>query len=310
MKSDLQKLVNLIARNIKLYFKDKFTFFVSLITPIILIVLYLTFLRGIYVDSLKASLPQGVTVSDRIVNAFTGGWLFSSIMAVSCVTVAFCSNMMVTDKLNKTCLDFQIAPVKSSIVQISYVISNFFTTMIVMLCVMLISLVYFAIVGWFLSAADVLLILTNTVISVAFGSLFAGIIGMFIKNQGGLSAVSTLVSSMYGFICGAYMPISMFGKGMQYFVAFLPGTYGTVIFRNYFMNGVLKEMSKTIPAEAVDGIRKSFDGSFEFFGKSVPTYAMFLVFIAATAVLFGLYVLISVLKQKKKRTAAKVSQAA
>ena len=37
----------LIKRNTKLYFKDKAMFFTSLITPVILLVLYATFLRNV-----------------------------------------------------------------------------------------------------------------------------------------------------------------------------------------------------------------------------------------------------------------------
>ena len=38
----------LIQRNTKLYFKDKGMFFTSLITPVILLVLYATFLANVY----------------------------------------------------------------------------------------------------------------------------------------------------------------------------------------------------------------------------------------------------------------------
>lgn len=305
MPSELRKLNVLVARNIKLYFKDKMVFFMSLITPVILIVLYLTFLRGIYVDSLVSSLPEGILLSDEVIDAFTGGWLFSSIMAVSSVTVAFCSNMMVTDKINKTRLDFQIAPIKAQTLQVSYILSNFITTMLVMLCVLVISCVYFAIAGWFLSFVDLLLILLVTVISVMFGALLAGAVGMFVNSTGALSAVATLVSSMYGFICGAYMPISMFGTGMRYFVAFLPGTYGTVLFRNYFMRGVLEEIGKFVPGEVVEGIGKAFDCKLDFFGTELSPLALFAVLVASVAVLFAVYVLISVLKHKRKHKIAR-----
>ena len=36
-----------------------------------------------------------------------------------------------------------------------------------------------------------------------------------LTTQGQLSAVGTIVSAGYGFICGAYMPISNFDSGLQ-----------------------------------------------------------------------------------------------
>ena len=46
----------LIGRNTRLYFKDKGMFFTSLITPVILLVLYGTFLNNIYEDSFRSAL--------------------------------------------------------------------------------------------------------------------------------------------------------------------------------------------------------------------------------------------------------------
>ena len=49
-------LFSLTARNIKLYFKDKGLFFSSLITPMILLVLYGTFLKNVFTDSFRSAL--------------------------------------------------------------------------------------------------------------------------------------------------------------------------------------------------------------------------------------------------------------
>ena len=43
----------------------------------------------------------------------------------------------------------------------------------------------------------------------------------------GSSHTISIVSAGYGFICGAYMPISQFSEGQQKVLSFLPGTYGT-----------------------------------------------------------------------------------
>ena len=94
-------LGNLIRRNIRLFFKDKGMFFSSLITPIILLVLYITFLANVYRDSFASAVPQGITIDDKLLNGIVAGQLVSSLLAVSCVTVAFCSNLlMINDKVN------------------------------------------------------------------------------------------------------------------------------------------------------------------------------------------------------------------
>lgn len=296
--AQFNQMKHLVKRNIKLYFKDKLTFFLSLITPLILVVLFLTFLKSVYETTLLDA-TKGFELSKDLVNAFTGSWLFSSIIAVSCITVAFCSNMMVTDKITKAIMDFRIAPVKRSTISTSYAISNFITTFIVCIIVLAVSLVYLALVGWYITFVDILMIILNIILCVLFGSLLASVISLFISSQGGLSAMSTLVSSMYGFICGAYMPINSFGEGMKNFVCFIPGTYATILFRQYYMNGIIAEMSKTLPKEMVAGIKEGFDYTFKFFGTEIQTGIMFLILSLSVAVLFVLFIVLSNIKNKK-----------
>lgn len=301
MKNELKKLSALVGRNIKLYFKDKMTFFVSLLTPIILVVLFLTFLKGVYANTITGLLPEGVKISNQTIEAFCGGWLFSSIVAVSCVTVAFCSNIMVLDKLNKSIQDLNITPVKRSTLLVSYFISNFLTTFLICTIVLVISFIYLACVGFFLTFLDVLMLFVSTICMCLFGSLMASVVGIFISSQGAHSAVSTLVSSMYGFISGAYMPISQFGAGIKTFLSFLPSTYGTILFRQYYMNGVINRLQTVehVPPQVAEQIRLAFDGKLVVFDTTIPPWALFTIVIGTSLLLLGLYILLAHLKKHK-----------
>ena len=301
MLSEFKKLSALVGRNIKLYFKDKMTFFISLLTPIILVVLFLTFLKGVYANSIISTLPEGMEVSNKAIEAFCGGWLFSSIVSVSCVTVAFCSNIMVLDKINKSINDLNITPVKKSTLLISYFISNFLTTFLICVIVLIISFIYLACVGFFLTFFDVFMLFVSTICMCLFGSLLASIVGMLVSSQVAHSAVSSLVSSMYGFVSGAYMPISQFGVGIKTFLSFLPSTFGTVLFRQYYMNGVINHLqtAEHVPAEIAEQIRLSFDGKLVLFDTTMPTWALFTVVVGTSLLLLGLYILISHLKKRK-----------
>ena len=114
----------LVKRNIKLFFRDKGMFLTSLITPVILLVLYATFLGNVYRDSFTSNLPDTLKLSESMIEGLVGSQLISSILAVSCVTVAFCSNfLMVQDKANGTIKDLRISPVKSATLSLSYYIN-------------------------------------------------------------------------------------------------------------------------------------------------------------------------------------------
>ncbi len=299
----MSTVLALIKRNIKLFFKDKGMFFTSLITPAILLVLYATFLGNVYRDSFEMNLPDTFKLSEKLMNGLVGGQLISSILAVSCVTVAFCSNfLMVQDKANGSIKDLRISPVKSSVLSLSYYVATLISTLLICFIATGICLVYIASVGWYMSVSDVLFLLLDVVLLVLFGTALSSIINFFLSSQGQISAVGTIISAGYGFICGAYMPISSFSEGLQKVLSFLPGTYGTALVRTHSMQGALAEMqNQGIPAEVIESIRDSLDCNLYFFGEQVNMPTMYLILGGTIAVLIAVYVLMNSLKKQNFR---------
>lgn len=295
------KFLHLIKRNVKLFLKDKGMVLTSLITPLILLILFATFLGNVYRDTFRSNLPEGFDVSNKIINGLVGGQLCSSLIAVSCVTVAFCANfLMVMDKVNGARDDLLMSPVKRSTLALGYYAATVISTLVICLIATGVCLIYLACTGWFLSFADVMLVLSDVVILTLFGTVLSAIINTFLSSQGQITAVGTIVSAGYGFICGAYMPLSQFGAGVRNAVMFLPGTYGTSLVRNHMLGGVLKEMTSVgFPDEVVTGIKDSVDCNLYFFDKGVSTGVMYAVMLGAIAVLVGVYVATNILSAKK-----------
>ncbi len=291
----------LMKRNIKLFFKDKGMFFTSLITPAILLVLYVSFLGNVYRDSFLMNLPPNMTVSEKLLDGLVGAQLISSILAVSCVTVAFCSNfLMVNDRANGSIKDLRISPVKPATLSMAYYLATLISTLIICFVATGICLGYIAVVGWYFSVADVLLLLLDVLLLVLFGTALSSVINFFLTTQGQISAVGTIVSSGYGFICGAYMPISSFGDGLQKVISFLPGTYGTALIRNHSMRGALSAMEKEgIPSEMIESLKDALDCNLYFFEKQVRTPMMYAILGGSVALLIGVYVLMNALKKKR-----------
>ncbi|MGN1417177.1 MAG: ABC transporter permease [Oscillospiraceae bacterium] len=295
-------LGNLIKRNCRLFFKDKGMFFTSLITPIILLVLYATFLAGVYEDSFTSALPEGFEDTENIIGKTVAGQLFSSLLAVCCITVAFCSNMlMVQDKVNGVRKDLTVTPVKSSVLALSYYISTAFSTLIVCIGAAAACFLYIANIGWYLSEEDVLLIFGDIFLLVMFGTALSSIVNLFLTSQGQISAVGTIVSAGYGFICGAYMPISQFGEGIRKVISFLPGTYGTSLLKNHAMRGAFAEMTEQgFPEEIVEAMKETVDCKLYFFDNRVELSDMYLILIAADVVLIGIYIILNHVKRNEK----------
>ena len=299
----MTELMYLTRRNVKLFFKDKGMFFSSLITPIILLVLYVTFLYNVYRTSFTSSLPEGFTLPDQVIDGFVGSLLFSSLLAVCTVTVSFCANLfIVADKITGARKDLTIAPVKSSTLALGYYFSTAISALIVCFTATGICFIYLAKMGWYMSATDVIMVLLDIILLVMFGTALSSIICFPLTTQGQMSAVGTIVSAGYGFLCGAYMPISQFSETMQKVLSFLPGTYGTSLIRNHSMNGVYNEMlSQGMPNQVVEAIRDSFDCNLYFFDHKVGTGTMYAVLGGSVALLILIYVIINIVNGRKAK---------
>lgn len=293
----------LIKRNIKLFFKDKGMFFTSLITPVILLVLYATFLKNVYHEAFESALPDGFNIPDKLINGFVGSQLISSILAVSCVTVSFCSNMLIVqDKANGNIKDLTSTPLKYSSLAMSYYFATFISTLLICITATGFCLAYVAGTGWYMSASDIINLILDVIMLVMFGTALSSIINFFLNTQGQMSAVGTIISSGYGFLCGAYMPISQFSDGLQKVISFLPGTYGTALIRNHAMNGDFKEMSaQGFPDEVVEAIKDSVDCNLYFFDHKVQHETMYLILISTIIILIAIYIMMNIIKNKKAK---------
>lgn len=297
----MKTMMVLIKRNCKLFFKDKGMFFTSLITPAILLLLYSTFLGKVYRDSFDMFSPPGFTFPADIADGFVASQIMAAILSVSCITVAFCSNMlMVQDKANGTIKDLTISPVRSSVLSVSYYISTIISTLIVIYIATGLCMLYVYSKGWYIPARDAVFVFIDSFILVLFGTAISSVINVFIKTQGQMSAVGTIVSSGYGFICGAYMPIAGFAKGIQKVISFLPGTYGTGMIRNHCLNGYFEEMKETgIPEEVIKGMRDGTDCNLYFNDNSVSLDMMYVIMLVTIAVLMTLYIVLNMVKKQK-----------
>ena len=297
----MKTLMSLINRNRKLFFRDKGMLLSSLITPIILIVLYATFLAKVYKDSFVSNIPDVSIISEKLINGTVAGQLAAALLAVSCVTVTFCVNLtMVQDRANGVRKDFDVSPVRKPVIYLGYFFSTVLNSLMVNLLALALCLGYIGMMGWYLTALDVVLLIFDMFILVLFGAVLSSIVCYPLKTQGQMSAVGTIVSAGYGFVCGAYMPISNFGEGLQKAMSYLPGTYGTSLIKNHMLSGVFKEMeTEVFPSAVVKGIADSLDCNPVFRGNIVEPSIMIVIMIVTIVVLGGIYLLITALPEKK-----------
>lgn len=295
----MKTLTYLIARNCKVYFRDKGVFFTSLLAPLILLFLFVAFLGNVYRDSIR-SVVEGFPISDALVESIASGWLISSLLAVCAVTIAFTANIiMVQDRVSGQAGDILVSPVPRSLVALGYFISTFAVTAVICFVSLLAGFVYIGIAGWHLTAADVLLTVADTLLLTLFGTALSSVVCHFLHSQGAVTAVQATVSAAYGFLCGAYMPIGSLTPWLKNVLMFLPGTYGTGLLHEHLMGSAIAAISEEgMPSALATGLKDGFDCNLYFFGNAVPVWACYLTIAAAALLLVGIYVLLCA---KRKR---------
>ena len=280
-----------------MYFSDKLAFFTSLISPLVLLVLYITFLGKMTSDNLISSFPEGA-LSSSLANSLTAGELVSSLIAVSGVTISFTSNMrMVRDEITGQMVDdFLLTPVRKPTLFLSYFLASFFASFLLCFLTASVGIVYLFIQGGYFLFETFLLLLLEIMLLSFFGTSLSSFVNVFLKSESALSALSALVSSAYGFIIGSYVPIHSFSEGLENVLLFLPSTYMTALLRKTMLSLPLGELKKEFGEEVYQKTSESLDASFSFQEREIQTFEMVLIVFLTSLVFVLLYLLFTYLK--------------
>ena len=277
------------VRNLKVFLKDKANIFFALLAPIIVFGLYILFLGKIQSDALLVSLEEiGVTGKNDLVRAFCDSWMLSGVLASACITVPLCAcGVMVQDKKRGITADLLASPVPAWLPTAAYFLAVVIAGLILALAVLALCLVYLAASGtWYLSAGDVFGLLGTYVLSVLSSSTLLVFVVGFLRTEGAFTGLNVILGTVIGFLIGAYMPLSVLPKAVQYITLFIPGSYSAALMRNFFLGGVLDAVSAEISPDFSAALGEQFVLRPDFFGAELgmPATAGIL---AGFAVLFA-----------------------
>lgn len=292
-------------RNIKVYLKDRFTIVISMLTQIIILLLYLLFLKNNYVDGISEIINSfgdiGSKITSEDITAIVNSWLLSGVVGTSVITVAFNSlTVMVSDKYEKICYDYGAAPVKNHIIVLSYfsgaVINTVFVSSILMTAGLLVLHFINNINYTFTEILSIYGI-------VALGSISATLILMlfvsFFKKNSTYNAFGIMISAAVGFVIGAYIPVSQFGENIQTAVNLLPGSQVAGMLRNLIIqpsvdnvNNLLAGVDNGVFAENINEVfsmnMQIFDGEVGFNFMMVYTLSAIVLFLILNLIFYKL----------------------
>lgn len=287
-------IVNLIKRNLKLFFRDRASVFFSFLAVFIIIGLYVLFLGNMMTNSFKDLLGDN---SRFIVNS----WVMAGILSVTSITTTLGAfGIMVEDKAKNISKDFLSAPFKRSQLAAGYVISSFVIGVIMSIASFFIAEIYIVINGGsFLGFMALLKLFGVMLLSVFAGTSLVFFIVTFFRSSNAFATVSTIIGTLIGFLTGIYIPIGSFPSAVQTVIKIFPISHASALFRQIMMEAPMSKAFANAPAEAVTGFEKMMGVTFFFGDKEVPAFINIIV-LTATGVVFLLLAILSMSVKKKQ----------
>lgn len=234
-------LFMLTRRHLKMIFANRIRMMYTLMVPVIILVVYILFLRQLEISSIQANLP-GLAANDnpqllKHISTIVDSWMLSGLLSISTITVSLQINsLIVEDKEHGINRDFIASPVSRRVLIFSYFLYNFLVTALLSLVVFIICILFLAIQGEFvMGAADFFGSLGVMLFSCILSTLITTFICLFVNAEGVLASIIAAFSAAAGFLMGAYMPISMLPTGIRYACAVFPLTYACALSRFGFL---------------------------------------------------------------------------
>jgi len=103
-------VLGIVARNLRLFFRDRMNVFFSLLAAIILFALYTLFLGNLQSASLETSFPNATSAE---LKAFVDTWMFAGIVGITSITTGLGAlGVLVEDGASGRFRDFLVSPIR------------------------------------------------------------------------------------------------------------------------------------------------------------------------------------------------------
>ena len=248
----MRGILGFIKRNVLLFFKDWQSILFSLLTSIIVLVLYLLFLKGTFVSAIQRAMEQypglASMVPQKDIAMFANLFLLSGILGSAMISVPFsCITVVVKDRANKVDYDILATPMKREQIILAYFISAVLTSILLNRIILAVGLIGIRMQGnMYLNISQVV----KAFSVVALGSISASaifmIVVLFFKTVSACEAFFGILSAASGFVIGAYIPISQFSNEVQTVCNLFPASQITIMLRNILLNGLLEHINTSL----------------------------------------------------------------
>ena len=270
----------LAKRNILCYLRDRESVFFSLMGVLIVVLLYLIFLR----DMLISNWPDMPGIGNLI-----DAWVMAGILGIVPVTTcAGALQTMIDDRADGKDRDILVTPMGAWRIAMGYVVSTFAVGLLMSAVTLVICLVYLFATGCPLSVQGILLTAALLIPSSLSASIIMYALTSFLNSPGAFSGFFTVVSVLIGFLAGIYMPMGTMPDFMQYISVLVPASQMAALFRESLAQTALNETFMGAPSTMVESFRVDMGFDLCLGDLSVTIPLMLVYVIGVTALFFAL----------------------
>ena len=292
----METILSLTGRNIYMYLKDRGAVFFSMLSVLMIFMLYILFLAKMNIDSVAGMIP----IDRKTIAYLVNSWVMGGIIVVNSVTVTLgVLGTMVEDEAKNRMQAFLVSPVSRFRITMGYILSAFSIGNFICTIVFILSQIYIAADGGsILCLSQMLQVIGIIFISTFSSTCFVFFLVSFIRTMNTFTTVSILIGSTIGLIAGIYVPIGVLPDAVQKFMKCLPVFYDSALMRNVFMTKPVSIVFKGAPAQMVSGYLESMGVNITWGGSSVPGGAQVAIVLLSGVV----FLILSALAMRRRRT--------
>lgn len=286
-------IFSLVLRNNKLFLRNKTQVFLSLLTVIIVIGLYVIFLQKTQLDAIESVVPLTSEIKVMV-----NEWMISGLISIIPVTTTLgVFSLYVRDLETKVNADFLTTTLSRPSIQFSYCISSFFIGFILTIVAFICCQIFLvATGGTWLSWLETIRVIGIILISVLLSSVLNLFIILFISTQAAFATVNTIIGTVIGFLCGVYVPMGLLPSSVQTIIHYFPISHTTLLLRQILMNDSIEQVFPT--KEAATDYMLYYGVQYEMGGTIIAPW-MSLLFIIGTIVIIGIVAAVLFAKKNK-----------
>jgi multidrug/hemolysin transport system permease protein len=281
----MKEIFILTKRNILNYVRDKASVFFSLLSVIILLFIYLLFLKNIFTEM------EGITQLQRSI--FSLGYIMGGLLVVSTITLSLgVMGNYVYDLDTKKLNGILVTPISRYKITLAYCLSTIIVTTILTLIMFFLAFFYLGLfLGSWYGFFQTLKIVGVLILYVIISSPIMIFIISFVKSINAFGAVSSMVGTLIGFLSGIYIPLTVLDPFTQNIAGLMPFSHMTYYLRKLLIGDFYND----IPVEVLEGAGIS---QVKLFGANVPTAWALIVSLIVGAGFF----IFAYIKINKKQT--------